>query len=365
MMSGADRFAFVDTAISGAHRRNRVMELEHFHPPGDASDCFTTHLRFTEDLLHYARRNLNAQGQPSVAGYPGLVYAEFVPFDFDYEEAPDKAIAEAAELVREWETRWDVPPTALRIYWSGMKGVSKGRVPRHDKGIERPIVIPDDVPAIRRAIERVDAGLVIIDPIMAFLSGGTDSYRDQDARRTLAALSALAEETGAAVVIVRHLNKSGGKNPVYRGGGSIGIIGAARSGMLVAKDTEDEDLRVLSMSKSNLAAPVSSLTFTLEEADNGAVRVEWLGESELTAAELLGATTNEQPSAVEAAEEFLRTLLADGPVAQREVQAAAREAGISMSTAKKAKRELGVQSVAVREEGVRGVQGWSWSLPEG
>jgi RecA-family ATPase len=201
---------------------------------------------------------------------------------------------------------------------------------------------------------------------MAFLSGGTDSYRDQDVRRTLAALSALAEETGAAVVIVRHLNKSGGKNPIYRGGGSIGIIGAARSGMLVAKHPDDEDLRVLSMAKSNLAAQAPSLTFTLEEAENGAVQVAWLGESDLTAAELLGARSDEQqPSAVEAAGEFLRNLLADGPVAQRDVKAAAREAGISMATAKKAKRELGVQSVAVREEGKRGVQVWQWSLPEG
>ena len=33
--------------------------------------------------------------------------------------------------------------------------------------------------------------------------------------------------------------------------------------------------------------------------------------------------------------------------------------------AKKAEKELGVDSTAVREEGKRGVQGWSWSLPEG
>jgi RecA-family ATPase len=243
--------------------------------------------------------------------------------------------------------------------------VSLATIP-DEEGLERPISVPEDVPAIRRAIERVDAGLVIIDPIMAFLSGGTDSYRDQDVRRTLAALSALAEETGAAVVIVRHLNKSGGKNPIYRGGGSIGIIGAARSGMLVAKHPEDEDLRVLSMAKSNLAAPAPSLIFTLGEAENGAVQVAWLGETDLTAAELLGAPSDEQqPSAVEEAGEFLRTLLADGPVAQREVQSAAREAGISMATIKRAKEELGVDSVAVRERGKRGIQEWLWSLPEG
>jgi hypothetical protein len=235
-----------------------------------------------------------------------------------------------------------------------------------EEGLERPISIPEDVPIIEEGIRRVQAVLVVVDPVMAFFGGGVDSHKDQSVRRALAALASLAERTGAAIVVIRHLTKSGGNDPIRRGGGSIGIIGAARSGMLIAKDLEDEDLRILSMSKSNLAAPAASLTFTLEEAENGAVRVEWLGESDLTAAELLGAPSDEQqPSAVEEAEEFLRTLLADGPVAQREVQAAAREAGISLATAKKAKRELGVQSVAVREEGKRGVQGWSWSLLEG
>jgi hypothetical protein len=234
-----------------------------------------------------------------------------------------------------------------------------------EEGLERPISIPQDVPIIEEGIRRVQAVLLVVDPLMAFFGGGVDTYRDQSVRRALAALASLAERTGAAIVVIRHLTKSGGNDPIRRGGGSIGIIGAARSAMLVAKDLEDEDLRILSMSKSNLAAPAPSLIFTLEEADSGAVRVEWLGESELTAAELLGAPSDDQQSsAVEEAEEFLRSLLADGPVAQREVQAAASEAGIAMRTAKKAKEELGVQSVAVREEGKRGVQRWSWSLPE-
>jgi RecA-family ATPase len=235
-----------------------------------------------------------------------------------------------------------------------------------EEGLQRPLSIPEDVPIIEEGIRRVEAVLVVIDPLMAFFGGGVDTYRDQSVRRSLAALASLAERTGAAIVVIRHLTKSGGNDPIRRGGGSIGIIGAARSGMLVAKDLDDEDLRILSMSKSNLAAPAPSLIFTLEEAENGAVQVAWLGESDLTAAELLGARSDEQqPPAVEAAEEFLRSLLADGPVPQREVQAAAREAGISMRTIKRAKEELGVDSVAVREEGKRGIQGWSWSLLEG
>ena len=233
-------------------------------------------------------------------------------------------------------------------------------------GAERMLSLAEDMHIIERAIERVGAALVIIDPLMAFLGGKTDSYRDQDMRRTLGPLSKLAEKTGAAIVVVRHLNKSGGKNPVYRGGGSIGIIGAARTGMLVAKDPDDEDRRVLSIVKSNLAAPAPSLAFTLEEADNGAVRVNWCGQSDLSAAELLGVSrADEHPSALEDAKEFLQELLAEGPVPKQGVEEAAEGAGISMRTAKRAKEELGVVS---RREGETGRQGggrWVWCLPEG
>jgi RecA-family ATPase len=135
--------------------------------------------------------------------------------------------------------------------------------------------MPEDLDVIRRGIERVDAKLVIVDPLMAFLSGDVDSHRDQDVRRALALLAKLAEETGAAILVVRHLNKTGGGNPLYRGGGSIGIIGAARSALLVAKHPEDERRRVLAPLKSNLAEPAPSSMFMLTQAANGAVRVEW------------------------------------------------------------------------------------------
>ena len=62
---------------------------------------------------------------------------------------------------------------------------------------------------------------------MAFLSGNNNSYRDQDVRRPGAACGT-GRGTGAGVLVMRHLNKAAANNPLYRGGGSIGIIGAAR-----------------------------------------------------------------------------------------------------------------------------------------
>lgn len=122
----------------------------------------------------------------------------------------------------------------------------------HEENGER-IPTLADLDAIRTAIKTVKAKLVIIDPLMAYLPGDANSHKDQDIRRNLAPLAKLAAETGVAVMVVRHLNKSEGKNPLYRGGGSIGIIGAARSGLIVAKDSEDENRRILAVSKSNLA----------------------------------------------------------------------------------------------------------------
>ena len=61
---------------------------------------------------------------------------------------------------------------------------------------------------------------------MAYLPYGTDSHKAQDIRRVLSRLAALADRTGCTVLLLRHLNKAKGGDPLYRGGGSIGIVGA-------------------------------------------------------------------------------------------------------------------------------------------
>jgi hypothetical protein len=223
------------------------------------------------------------------------------------------------------------------------------------KGDERTISLTKDLSTIERAIDRVGAGLVVVDPLTAFLSEKTDSYKDQDMRRALAPLAALAERTRAAILIVRHLTKAAGGNTLYRGGGSIAIIGAARSGLVIAQDPEDPKRRILAANKHNLSRPATSLTFRIEEASNGAARVERGGISTLTARDILKESVDpEQKSALSEAKEFLTQELAEGPVAAEEVQEDARGAGVSERTLKRAKREMGVGS---RKRG----EVWYWA----
>src|SRR5215203_3298185 len=209
-----------------------------------------------------------------------------------------------------------------------------------ENGHDRLLSIPEDLPLIEKGIRRVGAGLLIVDPLMAFLSGDTNSHRDQDVRRALAPLAGLAERTGAAVLVVRHLNKAAANNPLYRGGGSIGIIGAARMAYVVGKDPQDENRRVLASTKNNRATPPQSLMFGLEEAEGGSVRVNWLGPSEVSARDIL-ATPQDQEHADARGEavEFLEEVLVDGPVAASQVKEEAEDAGISERTLARAKKE--------------------------
>jgi AAA domain len=244
--------------------------------------------------------------------------------------------------------------SSLGTVWEGKGGQ------RH----ERALSLPEDIPLIEREVRRVEAKLVIVDPLMAFLPKKIDAHKDQDVRRALAPFASMAERTGAALQVVRHLSKSEGTSPIYRGGGSIGIIGAARMGALVAKDPKDEERRVVAPTKNNLAVHPKGLIYTLEEADNGAVRVIWAGESEYSASELLQPVRVDRADARREAEDFLAALLSDGPVPKEIVEEVARAANISPGTLRRAKTSLGV--IAERENEVGGERGagrWVWKLP--
>ena len=230
---------------------------------------------------------------------------------------------------------------------------------------ERVPIIPDDLPLLAHAARRVEARLLIIDPLMAHLGPKTNAYKDADVRRALAPLSRFAEEHALAVVVIRHLNKMSGGSPLYRGGGSIGLIGAARSGLLVGRDPMDESRLVLASVKSNLARKPDSLAFrvTSSAADADVPVVEWEGTCELGAADLLASSSNgRERSATEKAEAWLEAVLAESPFPAAKVYDLAEEAGIAKRTLKRAKRSLRV--VAERVVGLGSGGYWVWALPE-
>lgn len=232
-------------------------------------------------------------------------------------------------------------------------------------GREGGVTLPDHLPELRQAIEQLKAVLVVVDTFTAYLSGAVNSRIDHDIRRTLAPLAQLAEVTGATILLIRHLNKQAGGNPIYRGGGSIGIIGAARMGLLVAPDPDavegDESRRVFAVIKSNLAPKPASLAFRLVSADNHVSRVAWSGVSPYRAAALVQVPTDpDERHERDEARDVLRELLTVAKPAT-DVRRATEGAGLSWRTVRRAADELHV----IRAKRGFGESGeWVWELPK-
>lgn len=217
----------------------------------------------------------------------------------------------------------------------------------------RPIEIPGDLGMIEHLVRKEGVRLVIIDPLTAFLNK-VDSHNDQSVRRALHPISKMAESTGAAFVVIRHLNKASGGKAIYRGGGSIGIIGAARAGFLIAPDPDDESgaRRLMAVVKMNIATKPPTMAYRLVDAPEfGCARVEWEGTSAYRIEQLVSVESDEERSERKGASDFLLDVLAKGPARVKDVQDEARNGwGISESSLNRARRKLGIQASKIGSE---------------
>jgi len=157
---------------------------------------------------------------------------------------------------------------------------------------DRPFSLSHDLALLEEAIKRMKAILVVLDPLTAVLGDSFDASRDQQVREVFSPLSQLAERTGCAIVIIRHLNRSSSGNPLYRGAGPISIIAAARTGLIVVQDPDDPSKRILATTKNNLTQLASNLTYQIAENERGVPYIQWLGENHHTLADLMNVGTH-------------------------------------------------------------------------
>jgi hypothetical protein len=227
--------------------------------------------------------------------------------------------------------------------------------------------IARDLAHLEAAVRETGAVLVIVDPLSAYL-GGTDSHNNAEVRGLLAPLAALAERCAVAVVAIMHFNKSAERRALLRVVGSIGFVAAPRAVFAVAPDPEDDGRRLLLPVKLNIAAHPPGLAYRLEPVRHPdgfeVARVVWDSNPvALTADEALAEPERpEERAKWEHAADFLRELLAGGPVEADEVKRQARAAGITGATLRRAQSKLGVQAARVGGLGKDGH--WEWGLPK-
>lgn len=237
---------------------------------------------------------------------------------------------------------------------------------------DRLLSLPEDIGVIREAILDMKARLLILDPLDCFISDEIEANKNQSIRKLLAGLAKMAAETQCSTMVVRHLNKDAKtSNPMYRGGGSIGLNAASRQVLLVGPAPNDVTLHVLAPVKENLGPISPSLGYRIvgatlsERPDIDTAKVEWTGVVEYRARDLLQEPESRRKPRdgnpkVDVVAARLNEILNDGCDHQAsEVQEVLRsELGeISDGTLWNARKKLGVRA---HKKGYGGT--WMWSL---
>ncbi len=224
---------------------------------------------------------------------------------------------------------------------------------------ERSFSLDKDIQKLEEAIQRIgNVHLIVIDPVSAYF-GSADSNNNAEVRGILAPLAAMAAKHGAAVVLLTHLNKSTQQDLMGRIIGSIGAIAAARSGYIVSKDEKKPEKRYFVPIKNNIGNDRDGFAFEILSVtlDNGfeTSRISWL-PGLVNAQQIINPDTSK--NSTNGATEFLRDLLANGPMPAKEVIDAGDGNGYSKSTLQRAAHRIGVRR---KKDGMDG--GWLWSLP--
>lgn len=212
-----------------------------------------------------------------------------------------------------------------------------------------------DVPKLAAAAANVEnLALLIVDPLVSAVSG--DSHKNAEVRRGLAPLVDFAAARNAALIGITHYSKgTQGREPLERVSGSLAFGALARIvlGTVRMKSEGDDDANgmMLARCKSNIGPDGGGFAYAFEQtelADHGGIiasRIVWGAAVEGSARELLAEPEPEgaDHDARDAAD-WLRELLADGPLPVKDVRRHCDDAGHAWRTVQRAMRAAGVES---------------------
>jgi putative DNA primase/helicase len=236
-------------------------------------------------------------------------------------------------------------------------------------GKKRPFDPSSDMPALMMAAQTIpNLKLVIVDPVVLMVAG--DSHKNTEVRRSLQPLADLAAARSCVALGITHLTKgTAGRDPIERLTGSLAFGAGPRLAIMAARPLDPERKRRLVRIKSNIGPDGNGFEYGLAQEPLvdwdglSGQRVVWGNPLTGTARELLNDIELPKDGAGKTpkrdmASEFLRKLLAQGPIPVANVRADADEAGLAWSTIRRAADKLGVTS---EKDGFD--VGWSWRLP--
>ncbi len=223
-----------------------------------------------------------------------------------------------------------------------------------------PCLLPRHFEALYFHILRIDAKLVILDPLLAFLEPSACSTPAR-AYSLAQGLQYLAGSTQCAIIVVMHLTKTRFRTAIHRIPGGIALAAVSRSIFMAIADPREENpdplQHLLVPVKNNLVPRPPTLAYRL--ADN---QLHWqpnpvLGTHPDQLLAIPPAPTTHDQSRLEACAAWLLQQLSTGPQSRVSLLGRAISAGFSQRTLGRAKTLLRIKSDIYPDRGA------IWCLP--
>lgn len=147
---------------------------------------------------------------------------------------------------------------------------------------------------IEQIMKDLHPALMIFDPLQAYLGADVDMHRANEVRPILGRIGHLAEKYNCAVVFIMHNSKMSQNSALHRALGSIDIPAVARSMLILGKDPENFNRKIICHEKSSLAHNGKSILFEIDTSKGG---VLFCGYSDLKADDILNVRSTKRNKA--------------------------------------------------------------------
>ncbi|MGW2232430.1 AAA family ATPase [Streptomyces sp. NPDC001759] len=226
------------------------------------------------------------------------------------------------------------------------------------EGVPDSLTLPKDIEALAAEARRIDAALIVFDPITSVLDPTIHRNTGEHVRPVLERIKQMAEELNCAVLGLAHFGKSNSTDPMTLILGSREFTAVVRAVIAAMRDPEDQEngTCILSQEKSNFGRlDIPSYRYRIVprtvETPEGSTEVgvvEFLEETDRKVSDILAeGLTVESVGATSDAAEWLDAYLIDhgGEAPRAKIMAAGRGAGHSESAIKRASERLNLRVV--------------------
>ena len=238
-------------------------------------------------------------------------------------------------------------------------------IQRSDTGYLDWLDITRDLPLIEDEIKKIeDLKLLIIDPISAYF-GKKDINKISEVRATLGPLNTLVQKYELAKILIHHCNKNTLQDTLHRMSGSTAFGDFARQAWQFGSREENKTRKLMVSAKNSYGPPATGLAFSfvqVDPAERSSVKLVYEAVAIQESAQEIffekkrpvGRPAKERGQAAE----FLREILADGPVPRKRVKDLAELRSIEERTLQRTVSDMEIKKIRPKKGEHKGQICW-------